>query len=269
VILPVYNRRDMAREALESIMRQSRSPDEIWLVDDGSTDGSAETARDFPKVRLLRQENRGISAARNAGIRSSSGNLIAFLDSDDLWLADKLRLQERFLDSHPSLPLCHTEEIWIRNGKRVNPRQYHRKEGGRIFQRSLERCLISPSSVMIRRELLDEVGLFDESLPVCEDYDLWLRVTARHAVGFLEEPLIVKRGGHADQLSRKLNAMDRYRLDAIEKALTTQPLHPDDRRAALRVFLEKARILRNGLRKRKRGDEAEELKRRWKRLRQR
>jgi glycosyltransferase involved in cell wall biosynthesis len=259
-IIPVYNRRTMVLEALRSVLDQTRKADEIVVVDDGSIDGSGEAVRGFEGVTLITQVNRGISAARNAGIAAASGDFLAFLDSDDLWEKDKLLLQEQFMTAHPETPLCHTEEKWIRNGRRINPRHYHRKEGGFLFLRSLERCLVSPSAVMIRRDLFPVVGLFDEDLPVCEDYDLWLRITARYPVGFLPEPLTVKRGGHADQLSRKLDTMDRYRLDALEKVLRKGMLPSHYRRAALDMFRRKAKIIEGGLRKRAKEAQADVLK---------
>jgi glycosyltransferase involved in cell wall biosynthesis len=266
VIIPVYNRAVMVQEALESVAKQSRPADEIILVDDGSVDGSGEAARAFENVCLVRQPNRGISAARNTGIERARGDYIAFLDSDDLWMEGKLEHQERFMNAHPEVPLCHTEEMWIRKGRRVNPKTVHRKEGGFIFLRSLERCLISPSAVMIRRELFQRVGRFDERLPVCEDYDLWLRITARYPVGFLEETLTVKRGGHLDQLSKQLKAMDLYRLVALEKILALRILPRSYRDAAFATFLEKAKIIKGGLVRRNKTDESLALDERIQRL---
>lgn len=250
VIIPVYNRAAMVKEAVESVIGQTRPADEILVIDDGSTDDSAEGVMGMERVVVIHQPNRGISAARNTGLNRAQGNLIAFLDSDDLWHRDKLLLQERFLDNHPELPLCHTQEIWILNNKRINQKKYHKKEGGRIFIRSLERCLISPSSAMIRQGLFSEIGVFDESMTVCEDYDLWLRITAKYEVGFLETPLITKRGGHPDQLSKKYPVMDRFRINAIEKVIHTEGLDPKYKEAAIEMFLYKANIIYNGLNKR-------------------
>ncbi len=99
--------------------------------------------------------------------------------------------------------VCHTDEIWIRNGRRVNARKKHGKKGGWIFQHCLPLCAMSPSSIMIHRDVFTALGGFDERLPACEDYDLWLRITARYPVLFTRQPLIEKYGGHDDQLSRK------------------------------------------------------------------
>jgi len=219
VIIPTFNRRKFVREAIDSVLAQDFDDFELIVVDDGSTDGTAEALADYGnRIRLIRQSNRGVSAARNTGIRASEAPLIALLDSDDLWRAGKLTAQTAFLRAHPDVLICQTEEIWVRNGLRVNPRRKHRKPSGDIFARSLELCLVSPSAVMMRRRLLDEVGLFDESLPACEDYDLWLRVACRHAVHRIDAPLIVKRGGHADQLSRR-PGLDRYRIRSLARLL--------------------------------------------------
>ena len=252
VIVPTYNRREVLPRALHSVLEQTLSePFELIVVDDGSTDGSAALVEaEFPTVSLIRQENQGVSAARNAGIRAARGRWIALLDSDDHWLEHKLLRQLKALSAKPELRLCHTEEIWIRNGVRVNPMKKHQKTGGWIYQRCLPLCCISPSSALIRRDLFDDVGMFDEELPACEDYDLWLRVCAREPVLFLDEPLMVKTGGHEDQLSRKFWGMDRFRIRALEKVLATDTLEPGDREATLAILVRKLEILLNGAKKR-------------------
>ena len=145
------------------------------------------------RITVIRQANRGVSAARNAGIRAATGELIALLDSDDTWLPGKVTAQVSFFSTHPDALVCQTQEIWVRNGVRVNPGKRHRKQAGMIFERSLALCLVSPSAVMMRRSLLDDVGLFDEALPACEDYDLWLRIAWKHPIHLIDRPLIVKR----------------------------------------------------------------------------
>jgi glycosyltransferase involved in cell wall biosynthesis len=251
VVIPTQNRRGLIARAIDSVQRQSRPANEILVVDDGSTDDTADfVARAYPDVRLLRQENRGVSAARNAGVRAAKGELIAFLDSDDEWLPRKLERQLQAMEECPGVLLCHTNEIWIRNGRRVNPMKKHQKFGGRIFEKALPLCVISPSSVLLDRRLFDEVGLFDESLPACEDYDLWLRVCARFPVLFVDEPLIVKHGGHEDQLSRRHWGMDRFRIQALKKILAEPDLPDDYRSAAEAMLARKVEIFTRGARKR-------------------
>src|SRR5215510_5701311 len=230
VIIPTYNRCEMVREAIASVLAQTFQDFELIVVDDGSNDGTRELVREFSSVRYTFQENRGVSAARNRGATLSRGRLLAFLDSDDFWQPRKLEMQAAFFTAHPEARICQTEELWLRNGVRVNPHQKHRKPSGDIFTRSLQLCLVSPSAVMMRRELFAQSGGFDESLPACEDYDLWLRIAAREPVYLIEEPLVVKRGGHADQLSHKFWGMDRFRVAALRKLLDSGVLSEAQRR---------------------------------------
>ena len=254
VVIPTYNRADFVCEAIASVLRQDYPDMELIVVDDGSCDGTAAVVSGFgPAVRYLWQENRGVSAARNRGVAASTGGLIAFLDSDDLWLPSKVSAQVAYFEAHADTQACHTDEIWIRCGVRVNERHVHRKHGGWQFLASLRRCLISPSAVMMRRTLWDRLGGFDETLPACEDYDLWLRLTAVVPVGFLPERLVVKRGGRADQLSRCTPVLDRYRIKALEKALAA-PLPPEHRRAVLEQLVAKCRIVAQGAKKRQHAD---------------
>ncbi len=251
VIIPTYNRRQTLERALRSVFEQSQAPGEVIVVDDGSTDGTAEwVKRDYPAVSLLVQANTGVSAARNAGIARAKGEWIALLDSDDAWLPKKLATQLETLRASPSARLCHTEEIWIRDGVRVNQMKKHAKSGGWLFQRSLALCCISPSSVLIHRSIFEEHGDFDESLPACEDYDLWLRITAQEPVIYVETPQIYKYGGHADQLSRAFWGMDRFRIQALESCLTRGQLKPEDEVAAVAMLVRKLKILVAGARKR-------------------
>jgi glycosyltransferase involved in cell wall biosynthesis len=259
VVIPTYNRRRLLERALASIQQQTRTPHEVIVVDDGSTDDTSDAiCKRFPNVRYIRQENCGVSAARNRGVHEATGNWLAFLDSDDEWLPKKLERQVEALQSRPDRLLCHTSEIWIRRGRRVNPMKKHEKFGGLIFQACLPLCIISPSSAVLHRSLLEEIGLFDETLPVCEDYDLWLRVCARHPVLYLDEPLIVKYGGHDDQLSRSTWGMDRYRIRALEKVIASKVLSAEDQLAAVRTLLEKIEIYTAGAKKRGKWDEVAE-----------
>ena len=257
VIIPTYNRAWALNDAIESVMAQDYHDFEIVVVDDGSTDNTSEILQAFPEILVVRQDTQGVSAARNAGIDRASGRLIAFLDSDDLWLPAKLSTQVGFFDSNPDALICQTEEIWIRNGLRVNPKKRHKKFSGMIFERSLELCIVSPSAVMMRSLLFDEVGGFDETLPVCEDYDLWLRIACRFPVHLIDVPLVIKRGGHADQLSRK-RGIDQYRIQALKKTIESGLLNPDQYDAAVATLQEKCAIYAAGCTKRGRVMEADE-----------
>ena len=252
VILPSYNRSQSVGLAVESVLEQSFRDFELCVVDDGSEDDTVEILDSIPGSfnTLQLKENTGVSHARNCGIRSTDSEWIAFLDSDDIWHPQKLEKQIDATYDRPEHLLHFTDEIWIRNGKRINPKLRHQKREGWIFQPSLELCLMAPSTVMLKRELLEQCGLFDEELPVCEDYDLWLRITAHHQVSFLNEALMTRSGGHADQLSRKYWGMDRFRVQSLKKILANVPLRKEDEMATRRILKNKCEILLNGFRKR-------------------
>jgi len=262
VVIPTYNRAEVLERALDSVGRQTLPPLEVLIVDDGSEDSTSRIVTErYPGYELLRQSNRGVSAARNRGIRAARGDWIAFLDSDDEWLPKKLAEQVAMLGAEPGCRIVHTDEIWIRNGVRVNPRRRHRKAGGWIFRNCLRLCAISPSSALVHRSVFDDVGVFDEGLPACEDYDFWLRCTAREAVTFVDLPLVIKHGGHSDQLSRRVEALDRYRIAALGKLLDETALEPGDRAAAVETLLEKISVYRAGAARRGRFAEVERLDR--------
>ena len=257
VIIPTYNRVNLLSRAIQSVIEQSIPPSEIIVVDDGSTD-QTETmiATEFPTVIYYKQLQQGVSAARNKGIQLAQNPWLAFLDSDDQWLPEKLAQQQHAIAQNATMKLCHSDEIWIRNGQRVNPHRKHQKRGGWIFQHCLPLCAISPSSVVIHQSIFDVVGLFDEHLPACEDYDLWLRITHQFPVLHVNQPLLVKYGGHEDQLSRKYWGMDRFRISALDNLLNNHPLQTDDRKAARQTLITKLQIYLAGARKRNKHQEA-------------
>jgi glycosyltransferase involved in cell wall biosynthesis len=257
VIIPTYNRASYLSEAIQSVLEQDyfrksggSSGLEFWVIDDGSSDGTREVVRSFGKhVRYHYQPHQGVSVARNQGLRLSSGNFIAFLDSDDLWMANKIRSQMSYMEAYAKAMVCYTEEVWLRDGVFVNPKKRHKKYSGWIFEKVLPLCLLSLSSALFRREVFDVVGTFDESLPACEDYDLSIRLAYRFPIHLIDSALIVKRGGHADQLSRQFWGMDKYRVYALEKALKLA-LSPKQEILVRRELVRKCRILIQGFRKR-------------------
>ncbi len=257
VIIPTLNRAWAVGKAIDSVLFQDYPNFELILVDDGSRDQTQSLLSAYQsRIIYIHQPNQGVSAARNRGIAAASGDLIAFLDSDDYWLPGKLSEQVAFFKAHPEALICQTEEIWIRNGRRVNPRRRHKKPAGNIFIPSLELCLVSPSAVMAKKALFAEIGGFDEDLPACEDYDLWLRVSCRYPVHLIQTPLIVKKGGHADQLSRQ-PGLDKYRIFAIEKIVARRSLTDEQYRAAVKVLKQKCQIYAAGCRKRGKNAEAD------------
>ena len=256
VIIPTCNRGWIIKEAVDSVLSQKFVDFELIVVDDGSTDNTQDILNKYKNnIKVLKHNNQGVSAARNKGIALASGRFIAFLDSDDLWLPDKLSMQVNFFNTNKEALICQTEEIWIRNNVRVNPKKRHKKLSGMIFEPSLCLCMVSPSAVMIKRELFEAVGLFDESLPACEDYDMWLRISCRYPVYLIDTPLIIKRGGHADQLSRS-SGLDRYRIQSLKKIIESNLLTDKQTMAAVKVLKEKCDIYANGCIKRGRKEKA-------------
>jgi len=254
VIIPTYNRAWILLEAVESVLSQTYENYELIVVDDGSTDNTRLLLKSFQDICVVSQENRGVSAARNRGIEAAVGDYLAFLDSDDLWLPEKLDSQMEFFKTHPKAMICQTQEIWIRNGKRINPKERHRKASGMFFERSLELCLVSPSAVVIKRDLLKDVGRFDEDLPACEDYDLWLRIGAQYPVFLVDKALVIKKGGHADQLSA-LSGLDKYRIQSLKKILASNMLSKEQRKKSVAMLRKKCDIYAAGCMKRGRDEE--------------
>jgi glycosyltransferase involved in cell wall biosynthesis len=261
VIIPTYNRRAMLLEAIDSVLAQSTPAFELIVIDDGSTDGTGENEHlrrlaETIRIRIDRIDHRGPAAARNRGVAIARSPLIAFLDSDDLWSPTKLERQLAFVRDNPGCAISQTNEIWIRNGRRVNPGLRHRKRAGDIFIDSLRTCLIAMSSVMIRTDLFRSSGGFDEHMTAAEDYDLWLRILIDHEAGLLDEPLVTRCGGHSDQLSATTPALDRFRILALAKLLADDRLSAARRTSVVEVLAEKSCIYARGLRRRDKIDEA-------------
>jgi len=264
VIIPTFNRLHCIADAIESVLAQTHPALEIIVVDDGSSDGSADwIAAHYPCVQLLRQDNHGVSHARNRAIEQATGDWLALLDSDDRWYANKLDVQMTALAQQPDYRLCHCDEHWFRNGRRVNPKVKHQKHGGQIFAHCLPLCAISPSAAVIHRSLFAELGQFDESLPACEDYDLWLRFCAQESVLYIDQALLAKTGGHEDQLSQRYWGMDRFRLQSLAKVLQSGKLTNEQYALAHETFTSKLDIYLNGASKRGREDEVAALRRQY------
>jgi len=240
VIIPTYNREQFITRAIESVLNQT--------FDDASTDNTANLLNQYKKnIKIItNKKNKGVSYSRNIGIKNSSGDIIAFLDSDDEWKKNKLQIQADFFKKNKDYKIHQTEEIWIKNGLFLNKSKKHLKKEGDIFYDSLHLCLISPSAVAIKKEVFDEVGYFDESFEVCEDYDLWLRITKKYKVGYSSEKCVIKYGGHNDQLSKKYFGMDRWRVKSMLKILNEE----FDKEVA-NVALKKCEILLKGAYKHK------------------
>ena len=252
VVVPTFNRVDFVLKAIKSVSNQTFQPLEIILVDNNSEDNTPEmVAKHFKSVKIIFQKKQGVSASRNCGIREASGNWIAFLDSDDQWHKRKLEEQVKsILKDKFSASLSHTNELWYRNNHFFNQRKIHRKRGGFIFEHCLPLCCISPSSVLIKKKVFDDIGFFDESLTVCEDYDFWLRFCCKYPVNFVDQKLTIKNGGHDDQLSKKYWGMDRFRVQALENLLRSSVLDGRQQQLTKSMLLKKIDILIEGAKKR-------------------
>lgn len=249
-IIPTFNREATILRAIRSVMNQTWLPETLVIIDDGSTDSTEELVTSWirqerPQIRVIfeKTENRGVSAARNLGVRLAQAEWNAFLDSDDEWLPQKLEKQA----GHTAhFPMIHTEENWIRNGNLVNAPKKYLKSGGRVFKRCVDLCFISPSSVLIHRDLFADMKGFDEEFPVCEDYDLWLKIAARYDIGFISEPLLNKYGGHQDQLSMRFRGMDYFRAKALVPFLEGASNSLEEQTHVAKTLLHKCEILLGG-----------------------
>jgi glycosyltransferase involved in cell wall biosynthesis len=260
IIIPTYNRVFFLKKALDSVFSQTFLSYELIVVDDGSTDSTEEYISSLDReVCYIKIAHSGVSRARNVGIDVSRGEWIAFLDSDDYWLPEKLEKQVRYLQAHSEYMLCHTDEIWIKNGVRINQGKKHQKREGWFFLPSLDLCLISPSSIIIHRSVFQDTGKFDESFDYVEDYDMWLRITSKYPVGYIDEKLVVKVGGHDDQLSAQIDGIEQYRIRALEKIIKDCTISEEFRNKASLAYMKKCQIYIAGCQKRNKLDEIKEL----------
>ena len=256
VIIPTFNRFSLIFRAIDSVLNQTIKPFEIIVVDDGSSDNTSTFIKNnYKSVKLIKQKNLGVSKARNVGIKNSSGDWIALLDSDDEWKKNKLEVQIKSLSEYDYYSVCHTNEIWIRNGIRVNQKKRHQKYGGDIFDKCLDICRISPSSIIFKKNIINDVGWFDEGLSICEDYDLWLRITANFKILFIDKPLVIKYGGHSDQLSKSVNGIEAYRIKSLENLLNNTKLIKDYKLLTIKMLITKLGIYKKGLLKRHKTNE--------------
>ena len=257
VIIPTFNRAEVISRAVNSVLNQTFKDFECIVVDDGSTDETGSVLCGFAdKIKVVKTENRGVSAARNTGAKLAKGKYIAFLDSDDEWRPQKLQKQLDFMQKN-GFRITQTDETWVRNGKFVNKSAKYIRPSGDIFYSCLEVCAVTPSSVMMEKILFFEYGGFDETIPVCEDYDLWLKMSLKEKFGLIDEPLIIKYGGESDQLSNSA-CLDKYRIVSLFNMLHENAALSDEKKKALReVLAKKVKIYSAGARKRGKFDEAD------------
>ena len=265
VVIPTYNRFTLLCEAVRSVLGQTSRGFEVIIVDDGSRDGTpGGVARAFPdsRVRCISLDHTGMPGlVRNRVAALSRGKYLAFLDSDDLWLPDKLEKQLHWFRENPGIRICHTRERWVRNGREISQASRKYRRQGMIFEDALTKCIIGPSTVMMERSLFEETGGFRENLEIAEDYEYWLRITPIHNIGYIDQPLTVKQAGHGDQLSEKYGHIEFFRIKGLKDLVDRDWFSRVDAAAVRSARLElsrKSRIYAAGARKRGKTEEAEE-----------
>lgn len=252
VIIPTYNRAVLLVRAVQSVLKQKHFAGELIIVDDGSEDETADAVGTLSSLsnmplRYHRIANSGPANARNVGVSLAEYPLIAFIDSDDHWYPNKISRQLEALQKNPGYKICHTGEKWLRKGVHLNQKNIHKPRQGNIFSHCLKLCAVGMSTVLMYKSLFYQCGGFDTSLPCCEDYDFWLRVSYRHEFLLLPDPLIVKEGGRADQLSYKYRVgMDQYRIYALEKLLQTEFLSKEQLELTIAELSKKCEVYGNG-----------------------
>lgn len=252
VIIPTYNRGHLLDRAIDSVLRQTLSCAEVIIVNDGSTDNTSEVVEAKAEmsrvpIRYIVQDNLGPSAARNAGIVQSCSKYIAFLDSDDHWQKQKIKKQYSALQANPKYRISHTYEKWLRRGEHLNQKKKHIPRHGDIFDHCLNLCAVGMSTVMLEKSLFTEIGIFNEEMRCCEDYDFWLRLSCRHHFLLIDERLTVKEGGRDDQVSYQYRVgMDRLRIDSLVRLLDAKILNNDQSLLCTQELQQKARIFGAG-----------------------
>lgn len=260
VVIPVRERAQMLQRAVESVLRQTWRDYDLVVVDDASRLEDLSIVRNLVESSghhwLSFDENRGPAAARNAGVlagEQQGTQWVAFLDSDDVWKPEKLERQLLWHADYPEVGVSQCQEAWIRNGVKVGKKRSQLQPEGRIFAQCIDSCCISPSCMMMTLSLWKELGGFDERYRVCEDYELWLRLSLKNPVGLVRDvpdPLVIRHGGHEDQLSFSIEAMDRFRVMAMLELLLNGSLGQEETVLVEKGIARKSEILEQGARKR-------------------
>ncbi|MFH1771913.1 MAG: glycosyltransferase [Candidatus Omnitrophota bacterium] len=258
VIIPTYNRAGFLKIAAQSVLSQSFDDFELIIVDDGSSDETKNTISSFPdkRIRYIHQPHRGVSSSRNNGVKEARGEFICFLDSDDRFVQRKLEIAKEYIEKHPEYKIFHTEEIWYRNGKILGQKIYHKKPTGWVFNNAVTICCIGISTSAVHKSIFKDIGLFDETMPACEDYDFWLRTAAKYPFYLINKSLTIKEGGHFDQQSKKYEAMDRFRIYALKKIIESGKLSRKNHEIAALELKKKCQIYIHGAEKRGKTSEA-------------
>jgi glycosyltransferase involved in cell wall biosynthesis len=213
IIIPTYQSERFISDAIDSVLAQTFKDYEIIIIDDGSTDHTQEVLKkysDLENIKLIWQSNQGPAAARNFGIKKSSGEYIAFLDADDIWLPNKLERQIHFLEKHPLIDLVYCDS-YIFNEKCTKQKtrfEISRPYSGKVLEKLFLLDFIPFLTVVIRRSILNTVGLFDETVIGPEDYDLLLRICQTSTIDFIHEPLAKYRVSSGQLTKQKIKVLE-------------------------------------------------------------
>jgi len=252
VIIPTLNRKSFLDIALMSVFQQTYENFEVIVIDDGSSDHTEENIARYDQSRIVYQyqDHHGVAHARNRGCEMARGDFIAFLDSDDHWVPQKLEKTLESIRNYSHISIFHTDELWYRNGELLNPKKKHKKPTGFVYKNALPLCCISLSTAVLKRDVFKTVGLFDEEFPICEDYDFWLRATSQYEVKLIPEYLTLKDGGRSDQLTSNVWGLDRYRIKAMVKMIKSGLLESDEFQCTLKEIKKKCHVYIEGAQKR-------------------
>ena len=226
VIIPVYNGKKYISETIESVLGQTYAPIEIIIIDDGSKDSSHNVIKPYlndNKIKYYFQQNQGVAAARNFGIQKSSGNLIAFIDQDDLWLPEKISRQVSLMSTNSQLALVHGRIEFINeNGTRIKPLWTHPEVSGYCFKEMFSGNKIAMLTALVKKESIMAAGMFDETIAITDDYDLWLKISYTNMVGYVDETIALYRY-HGENTSGNIVAFKKNELQVLQNFLKKHP----------------------------------------------
>jgi glycosyltransferase involved in cell wall biosynthesis len=229
IVIPTFNRATLLSESISSVLRQSYSNFEVIVVDDGSTDSTVDVVNSFPDQRLifLKQENKGRSAARNRAIAQARGRYIAFLDSDDVYLEGKLERQIDYMDSHPEMAMTYTSALCIDGKGDLLPQKYEATVSGKIHKdiAFFIPVTITLPTVMVRREVFQTVGSFDEAMYRFEDTDMWRRISKSYNIGAIQEYTCKLRTHDGNCLTAQDPDQISYALDYYASKILREDCH--------------------------------------------
>lgn len=265
VVIPTYNRLPFLLTALASVFAQSHLPDEVIVIDDGSqytklSMQALQSTAPIPLTYVSVPHCGKPSRLRNRGCELAQGDLIAFLDDDDIWLPRKLE-RHHALHSATHVRFSHSREIWVRNGCPISQPPAMHQRSGDLFLSTLHKCIIGPSTMVMERTLFQELGGFNETLEIAEDYEFSIRASLRCSIYYIDEPLIFKIGGHASQLSERYEYIELFRIEALRHVLATVPLTHFQRKSIQDSLVDKYHIWAQGCEKRGKTHEARHYRR--------